>query len=45
MEDIAKKRGAISRGNEIDYSRTTDIILDEFRKGVIGNISLEKADV
>lgn len=45
MEDIAKKRGAISRGNEIDYSRTTYIILDEFRKGVIGNISLEKADV
>ena len=41
MEEIARKRGAIMRGNEVDYSRVTDIILDEFRKGVIGNITLE----
>lgn len=41
MEEIAKKRGAIMRGNEIDYSRVTDIILDEFRKGTIGRITLE----
>lgn len=45
MEEIARKRGAIMRGNEIDYSRVTDIILDEFRKGTIGRITLEKVDV
>lgn len=45
MENIAKKRGAIMRGNEIDYTRVTDLILDEFRKGVIGNITLETVDV
>ena len=45
MEEIAKKRGAIMRGNEIDYSRVTDIILDEFRKGTIGRITLEKVNV
>ncbi len=41
MEEIARKRGAIMRGSEVDYSRVTDIILDEFRKGTIGRISLE----
>lgn len=45
MENIARKRGAIMRGNEIDYTRVTDLILDEFRKGVIGNITLESVDV
>lgn len=45
MENIAVKRGAIMRGNEIDYTRVTDIILDEYRKGIIGNITLETVDV
>lgn len=45
MEEIARKRGAIMRGGEIDYSRATDIILDEFRKANIGRISLEEPNV
>ena len=45
MEEIARKRGAIMRGNEIDYTRVTDIILDEFRKAAIGRISLEEPNV
>ncbi|MDO5028059.1 MAG: ribosome biogenesis GTPase YlqF [Bacillota bacterium] len=45
MEEIARKRGAIMRGNEIDYTRVTDIILDEFRKANIGRISLEQPNV
>lgn len=44
MEDIAVKRGAIMRGQEIDYERIATIILDEFRKGVMGRITLEKAE-
>ena len=41
MEDIAKARGCIIRGGEVDYTKVSHIILDEFRRGVIGNISLE----
>ena len=29
-------------GGEIDYTKTSNIIIDEFRKSVIGNISLER---
>lgn len=41
MTEIARKRGAIIRGGEVDYTKVSNILLDEFRKGVIGNITLE----
>lgn len=41
MEAIGRKRGCILAKNEIDYNRVSRLILDEFRKGVIGRISLE----
>lgn len=41
MEVIAQRRGCIIRGGEIDYTKVSNIILDEFRKGIIGNITLE----
>lgn len=41
MEEIGKKRGALIKGGEIDYTKTSSIILDEFRKGIIGRITLE----
>lgn len=41
MEEIGRKRGCIVKGGEIDYTKVSTIILDEFRKGVIGNITLE----
>lgn len=41
MEEIGRKRGCIIRGGEIDYTKVSNIILDEFRKGIIGNITLE----
>lgn len=42
LDNIAKKRGAvISRGN-IDYNRVAVLLLDEFRGGKLGNISLER---
>ncbi|WP_099203625.1 ribosome biogenesis GTPase YlqF [Miniphocaeibacter massiliensis] len=44
MDDIALKRGAILKGREIDYTKTANIILDEFRKGVLGQITLEKVE-
>lgn len=44
MEAIAEKRGFIRAGKRIDYERTARTLLDEFRAGKIGNITLEKAD-
>ncbi len=41
MEAIGRRRGCIISGGEIDYSRVSDIVLDEFRNGVLGRITLE----
>lgn len=41
MEEIGLNRGCKIRGGEIDYSKVSTIVLDEFRKGKIGNITLE----
>ena len=45
LEDIAKKRGCIISGGEVDYTRISAIVLDEFRAGKIGKISLETPDM
>ena len=42
-EAIAKKRGAIISGGDFDYTRTANIILNDFRSGKLGKITLEKA--
>ena len=39
--EIGKKRGCIIKGGEIDLLKTSNIILDEFRKGHLGKITLE----
>lgn len=41
FEMIARKRGFIKKGNEVDYKRTADIVIDEFRAGLLGKMSLE----
>lgn len=40
-EKIAIKRGFLKKGGEIDYKRTADIVIDEFRAGLLGRITLE----
>lgn len=42
MENIALKRGFILPGRRIDYERCAKTVLDEFRSGKIGNITLEQ---
>lgn len=42
MQLIGKRRGAIVAGGNIDDEKTSKIILDDFRCGKIGKISLEK---
>ncbi|KNF08789.1 ribosome biogenesis GTPase A [Gottschalkia purinilytica] len=41
MESIAEKRMCILKGGEVDYTRVSNLILDEFRKGVMGRITLD----
>jgi ribosome biogenesis GTPase A len=41
LNSIARKRGMIVSGNKIDYNRVSIMLLDEFRGGRIGKISLE----
>ena len=44
MELIGKKRGALISGGEINYERVATIILDDFRSGKLGKITLEKIE-
>ncbi|HEX9026378.1 MAG TPA: ribosome biogenesis GTPase YlqF [Clostridium sp.] len=42
LDAIGKKRGTLISGGQIDYNRIAVILLDEFRGGKMGNISLER---
>lgn len=41
MEEIGKKRGAIVSGGNVDLEKVARIILDDFRSGKLGRITLE----
>lgn len=43
MDEIGRKRGCLVRGGEIDYTKVANIVLDEFRSGKIGCITIEEA--
>ena len=38
---IAKVRGCLKKGEELDYAKASGILFDEFRSGKIGKITLE----
>lgn len=42
LEEIGRKRGCLVRGGEVDYTKVANILMEEFRSGKIGRISLEK---
>jgi len=44
LEEAGRKRGCIISGGEIDYNRIAAIVLDEFRGGKIGRITLERPE-
>lgn len=43
MLEIGKKRGCIVSGGNIDDEKTSKIILDEFKNGKLGRITIEKS--
>ena len=44
MEEIGSKRGCLKRGGVIDYEKTAGIVLDDFRSGKLGRITLESPE-
>ncbi|AFK86774.1 MULTISPECIES: ribosome biogenesis GTPase YlqF [Thermoanaerobacterium] len=44
LTDIGKSRGCLSSGGIVDTERAAKIIIDDFRAGKIGKISLERPD-
>ena len=42
LEQIASNRKCIQKGGELDYGKAAGILLEEFRNGKIGRITLEK---
>ena len=41
FELVGRKRGFLVSGGEVNHDRTADMLLEEFRNGKIGNITLE----
>lgn len=42
LEEIAKNRNCVKKQGELDYSKAATLLIDEFRKGTVGRISLER---
>ena len=40
-EEIARNRGCIQRGQEMDYGKAGAMVIDDFRNGKLGRITLE----
>ena len=39
---IGRKRGALKKGGEVDYDKASRLLLDDFRSGRLGRITLER---
>ena len=44
LADIARNRGCLLRGKELDYEKAAGILLEEFRNGKLGRISVERPE-
>ena len=44
LDDIAARRGCLKKGAETDYEKLAGIILDDFRSGRMGKVTLEKPE-
>ena len=43
LDEVCRGRGFLMRGGEYDYGRCCAVVLDEFREGKVGKITLEEA--
>lgn len=44
LGDLAKNRGCIQKGNELDYEKAAFLLLDDFRNARLGRITIERPD-
>ncbi|CAN5885968.1 ribosome biogenesis GTPase YlqF [soil metagenome] len=44
IEEIGRRRGCLQKGGKVDLRKAADILIHEFRTGLIGRISLERPD-
>ena len=44
LSGIAKARGCLKKGEELDYTKAAGVFFDDFRGGKIGRITLERAE-
>jgi len=44
LDMIAKKRGALSKGAEVDYDKVYQIILRDIKEGLLGSLTLDRMD-
>lgn len=42
ITEIAAKRNFVKKGSELDFDKAAAVLIDEFRNGSLGNISLER---
>ena len=38
---VAKARGCLKKGEELDYEKASRLLLEEFRSGKLGRVTLE----
>lgn len=41
LEDIARARGCLIKGGELDYAKAAALLIDDFRSGKLGRVTLE----
>lgn len=44
LEMIASKRGCLIKGGEIDYLKASSLLIDDFRSGRLGRITLDRVE-
>ena len=42
LMEVAKNRNFVKKGSEFDYDKAASVIIDEFRSGALGKLSLEQ---
>ena len=41
LTSVAKARGCLKKGEELDYGKASRLLLEEFRSGKLGRVTLE----
>ncbi len=44
MDGRGRRRGCILKGNEIDYDKVMNIVMNDLKSGIIKNITFERVE-